>query len=71
MRKEDDTIDILVFQDDAARANRIVEKFNLTVVDTASIKEDIENPARSAAANRKPRRKLRRKRARTTNFWTS
>lgn len=42
MRKEDDTIDILVFQDDAARANRIVEKFKLTVVDTASIKEDIE-----------------------------
>lgn len=42
VRKEDDTIDILVFQDDAARANRIVEKFNLTVVDTASIKEDIE-----------------------------
>ena len=41
-RKEDDTIDILVFQDDAARANRIVEKFKLTVVDTASIKEDIE-----------------------------
>lgn len=29
-------------RDDAARANRIVEKFNLTVVDTASIKEDIE-----------------------------
>lgn len=42
VRKEDDTIDILVFQDDAARANRIVEKFKLTVVDTASIKEDIE-----------------------------
>lgn len=42
VRKEDDTIDILVFEDDAARANRIVEKFNLTVVDTASIKEDIE-----------------------------
>ena len=36
------TIDILVFEDDAARANRIVEKFKLTVVDTASIKEDIE-----------------------------
>ena len=35
VRKEDDTIDILVFQDDAARANRIVEKFKLTVVDTA------------------------------------
>ena len=42
VRKEDDTIDILVFEDDAARANRIVDKFNLTVVDTASIKADIE-----------------------------
>ena len=42
VRKGDDTIDILVFEDDAARANRIVDKFNLTVVDTASIKEDIE-----------------------------
>ena len=42
VKKNDDTIDILVFEDDAARANRIVEKFNLTVVDTASIKEDIE-----------------------------
>ena len=42
VKKHDDTIDILVFEDDAARANRIVEKFNLTVVDTASIKEDIE-----------------------------
>ena len=42
VKKGDDTIDILVFEDDAARANRIVEKFKLTVVDTASIKEDIE-----------------------------
>ena len=42
VKKNDNTIDILVFEDDAARANRIVEKFNLTVVDTASIKEDIE-----------------------------
>lgn len=41
VKKGDDTIDILVFEDDAARANRIVEKFKLTVVDTASIKEDI------------------------------
>ena len=42
VKKDDNTIDILVFEDDAARANRIVEKFNLTVVDTASIKEDIQ-----------------------------
>lgn len=72
MRKEDDTIDILVFQDDAARANRIVEKFNLTVVDTASIKEDIEKSREERGSEPEaPRRKLRRKRARTTNFWTS
>ncbi len=64
MRKGDDTIDILVFEDDAARANRIVDKFNLTVVDTASIKEDIEkNPARSAAASRRPRKKPPRKKS--------
>ena len=31
VKKGDDTIDILVFEDDAARANRIVEKFKLTV----------------------------------------
>lgn len=42
VKKQDDTIDIMVFSDDAARANRIVEKFNLTVVDTASLKEEIE-----------------------------
>ena len=42
VKKDDDTIDILVFEDDAARANRIVEKFKLTVVDTASIRENIE-----------------------------
>ena len=42
VKKDDNTIDILVFEDDAARANRVGEKFNLTVVDTASIKEDIE-----------------------------
>lgn len=42
VKKGDDTIDLLVFEDDAARANRIVEKFKLTAVDTASIKEDIE-----------------------------
>ena len=59
VKKGDNTIDILVFQDDAARANRIVEKFNLTVVDTASIKEDIEKSVREAeqfAAEDKKRR---------------
>ena len=55
VRKGDDTIDILVFEDDAARANRIVDKFNLTVVDTASIKEDIEKSREERGGE--PRRK--------------
>ena len=42
VRKKDDTVDILVFEDDAARANRIVERFHLTVVDTSAIQESIE-----------------------------
>ena len=52
VKKGDDTIDILVFEDDAARANRIVEKFKLTVVDTASIKEDelMEKPVQKEKA---------------------
>ena len=43
-KRMDNTIDILVFEDDAARANRIVEKFNLTVVDTASSRGHPEIP---------------------------
>ena len=42
MKKGDDTLDILVFQDDAARVNRIVERLELTVLDTASIENDIQ-----------------------------
>lgn len=42
VRKGDDTIDILVFEADAPRANRIIDKFNLTVVDIASLKSEIE-----------------------------
>lgn len=41
-KKTDETVDILVYADDAARANRIIEKFRLTAVDTASIKSEIE-----------------------------
>ena len=37
VKKGDDTVDIMVFQDDAARVNRIVERLELTVLDTASI----------------------------------
>lgn len=42
VKKGDDTVDILVFQDDAARVNRIVERLDMTVLDTASIENDIQ-----------------------------
>ena len=42
VKKVDDTLDILVFQDDAARVNRIVERLELTVLDTASIENGIQ-----------------------------
>ena len=71
VRKEDDTIDILVFQDDAARANRIVEKFKLTVWIRLRLRKILRNPARSAEANRQPRRRPRRKRARRICSSTS
>lgn len=41
-KKGDDTVDILVDQEDAARINHIVEKFHLASVDTTSIKSEIE-----------------------------
>lgn len=41
-KKGDDTIDILVDEEDAARVNHIVEKFHLASVDSASIKNEIE-----------------------------
>ena len=42
VKKGDDTLDVMVFQDDAARVNRIVERLELTVLDTASIENDIQ-----------------------------
>mgnify|MGYP005759507115 CR=1 FL=1 len=42
VNKGDDTLDIMVFQDDAARVNRIVERLELTVLDTASIENGIQ-----------------------------
>ena len=42
VKKVDDTVDVMVFQDDAARVNRIVERLELTVLDTASIENDIQ-----------------------------
>ena len=35
-------MDVMVFQDDAARVNRIVERLELTVLDTASIRSELE-----------------------------
>lgn len=40
--KGDNTVDVMVFSDDASRANRIVEKFHLSAVPAASIKNEIE-----------------------------
>lgn len=42
VKKGDDTLDVMVFQDDAVRVNRIVERLELTVLDTASIENDIQ-----------------------------
>ena len=42
VKKGDDTLDVMVFQDDAARVNRIVERLELTVLDTASIENGIQ-----------------------------
>ena len=42
VKKGDDTLDVMVFQDDAARVNRIVERLELTVLDTASIRSELE-----------------------------
>lgn len=42
VKKGDDTVDVMVFQDDAARVNRIVGRLELTVLDTASIRSELE-----------------------------
>lgn len=42
VKKGDDTLDVMVFQDDAVRVNRIVERLELTVLDTTSIENDIQ-----------------------------
>lgn len=53
-KKNTDTIDIMVFEDDASRANRIVEKFELTAVNTASIKSEIEKTKESRGGEQAP-----------------
>lgn len=42
VKKGDDTVDVMVFQDDAARVNRIVERLELAVLDTAAIENHIQ-----------------------------
>lgn len=42
VKKGDDTLDVMVFQDDAARVNRIVERLELAVLDTAAIENHIQ-----------------------------
>lgn len=54
IKKGDDTIDILVFEDDAGRANRIVEKFKLVAENTASIKSEIEKSRESRGSEQTP-----------------
>ena len=54
IKKGDDTIDILVFEDDAGRANRIVEKFKLVAENTASIKSEIEKSRESRSDEQSP-----------------
>lgn len=70
IKKGDDTIDILVFEDDAGRANRIVEKFKLVAENTASIKSEIEKSRESRGSEQAPPSSLPRKRARKISWWT-
>lgn len=54
VRKDDDTVDVMVFEEDAGRANRIVEKFDLTAKNTASIKSEIEQSRESRGSEQAP-----------------
>lgn len=51
-KKGDDTVDILVDQEDAACINHIVEKFHLASVDTAFIKSEIEKARSESVADK-------------------
>lgn len=48
LKKGDDTLDLMVFQDDAPRVNRIVERLSLTVLDTASLQTGLEQAREGA-----------------------
>lgn len=50
-KSEDGLVDIMVRAEDASKINRIVERFKLAAVDTASIKSDIKKSRTVQAAN--------------------
>ena len=54
VRKDDNTVDIMVFEDDAARVNRIVEKFDLVAENTASIKDEIAKSKQTRGSEQAP-----------------
>ncbi len=70
IKKGDDTVDILVFEDDAGRANRIVEKFNWLRKTPPPSRVRSRNPENRAAVSRPRPSSLPRKRARRISWWT-
>lgn len=70
IKKGDDTIDILVFEDDAGRANRIVEKFKLVAEIPPPLRARLRNPENRAAMSSLRLSKQPRKRARRISWWT-
>lgn len=48
LKKGDDTLDLMVFQDDAPRVNRIVERLSLMVPDAASLQTGLEQAKEGA-----------------------
>lgn len=48
LKKGDDTLDLMVFQDDAPRVNRIVERLSLMVPDAASLQTGLEQAREGA-----------------------
>lgn len=54
IRKDDNTVDVIVFADDAARVNRIVEKFDLVAENTASIKDEIAKSKQARGGEQTP-----------------
>ena len=53
-RKDDNPGDIMVFDDDAARVNRMVEKFDLVAENTASIQDEIAKSRQARGSEQAP-----------------